>query len=233
MRGRLSWRDLIGEPPLCEGGRLASIIFCCDPRKVVCPVLEEALKMIGISKEDFVKVMEECKIPTLEKDGTCFGNLAFCPSPEKPSRDRDETLLKLGWSLSKYLRYKFEILRKLVSPEKLDYVFTTRVLRQFAVTALDLETRKVYRMLTLGNVRGGIMLITEVFDESELRGNVRDALGRTEYVAVRIPKDMVAELDDLVSKGIIESRSDGIRRALALYLNALKTGVKHHVRVKQ
>jgi len=218
---KYSWRDLIGEPPLCEGGRLASIVFCCDPRKKYCPLLEEALKVLGISKVKLISVMEKYKIPAPKIDGSCFGNLAFCPSPEKPSKDRDRALLSMGWSLSKYLKYKFNILTELIPKDELDVAFSKRLLRQFAIEALDLETRKVYRALALGNTK--IMLITEIFRSGKLRDRQIEAvcLG-TEYVGVRIPKDIVSALDELVERGLIESRSDGIRRALLLYLRALR-----------
>jgi len=227
MRNKYSWRNLIGEPPLCEGGRLASIVFCCDPRRKPCMILDEALRMLGISKDDFVRVMEKHRIPVQENDGSCFGNLAFCPSLEKPSRDRDRALIRMGWSLNRYLKYKFNILRDLVPPGKMDYVFSTRVLKQFAVEALDLETKKVYRALALGNLRSRTLLITEIFREQDLRDRqVENVLSQTEYVGVRVPKELVVQLDELVAKGIIKSRSDGIRRALLLYLGALKKPVK-------
>ena len=139
----------------------------------------------------------------------------------------------MGWSLSRYLKYKFDILRKLVPSDKMDCVFGVRVLRQFAVEALDLETRKVYRALALGNMRGGNLLITEMFSEQELENKqVEVLLSQTEYVGVRIPKDIVSELDELVARGVIKSRSDGIRRALLLYLGALRRSVKQGVEVK-
>jgi len=236
-RRRYSWRSLIGEPQLCEGGRLASIVFCCDPRRRPCPVLEEALGMLGISRERFLAVMEARGIPIPERDGTCFGNLAFCPSLEKPSRDRDEALLRMGWSLERYLRYKFEILRELVPPEKLDLAFSARVMKQFAVEALDLETGRVYRALALGSIRSGTLLITEVFREHDLRDRqVEAVLRRTEFVGVRIPRELLEQLDELVEKGIIGSRSDGIRRALLLYLSALRSAassVKQGAAVKR
>jgi len=222
----------VGEPPLCKGGRLASIVFCCDPKRKPCPIFEEALKMIGISRDDFIRVMDENKKHIPEKDGTCFGNLAFCPSPEVPSKDRDEALFKMGWSLSKFLKFKFDLLKNLVPPEKLDYVFSTRVLNQFAVEILDLETRKVYKALALGNIKSGTMLITEKFGEKELRDEqVSAVLSQTEFVGVRIPKDLLSVLDELVANGIVESRSDGIRRALMLYLGALKP-VKQETEIK-
>ena len=232
MKNRYSWRDLVGEPPLCEGGRLASIVFCCDPRRKQCHMLEQALRMLGLTVEDFVKVMDAHKIPVREKDGTCFGNLAFCPSPERESKDRDEALLEMGWSLSRFLKYKFNILKSLVPPDKMDCAFSTRVLRQFAVEALDLESRKVYRALALGDIKSGNLLVTEVFSEKDLENSqVEELLSQTEYVGVRIPKDIVGELDELVAKGVLKSRSDGIRRALLLYLGALKKPVKQKVGV--
>jgi len=232
-RTRFSWRSLIGEPPLCEGGRLASIVFCCDPRRVKCPILEKALKMLGITVEEFVEAMEKHGKTIEEVDGTCYGNLAFCPSPEKESKDRDKALLKMGWNLTRYLKYKFEILHSLLPPDKLKLAFSERVMRQYAVELLDLETKKVYRALALGDVEAGMFLVTEVFNERDLVDNrVETILSSTEYVGVRIPSHLVEQLDELVEKGIIESRSDGIRRALQLYLMALKN-VKQETVVKR
>lgn len=223
MRNKYSWRDLIGEQQLCEGGRLVSIVFCCDPRRRACQILDDALSMLGISMDDFIRVMEGHKIPIPERDGTGFGNLAFCMSPENESKDRDEALIRMGWSLSKYLKYKFEILEDLIPPDKMDYAFNTRVLRQFAVEALDLETKRVYKALALGNMKSGTLIITEIFAEEDLKDKqVEDVLSLTEFIGVRVPREIINELDKFVAKGIIKSRSDGIRRALLLYLNALK-----------
>jgi len=224
---RYSWRDLVGEPPLCEGGRLASIVFCCDPRVNPCPILDEALRILGISREKFIEVMERERIDIEAVDGTCYGNLAFCPSLEKPSKDRDEALRRLGWSVTDYLRYKFRLLTRLVPKNQLKRVFNERVLRQYAVDVLDLETKRVYKAFALGNISSGILRITEVFREGELRDRqVEDVISRTEFVGVRIPKDLLSGLDSLIKKGIVKSRSDGIRRALIIYLSALKAPVK-------
>jgi len=226
MRNKYSWRDLVGEPPLCEGGRLCSIVFCCDPRRVSCSVFNDALEMLGISKSEFIRVMDEGKIPVEEKDGTCFGSLAFCPSPEKESRDRNAALMKLGWSLTSYLKFKFDLLKRLVPPSKLDYAFNTRVLKQYALDILDLESKKVYKAFALGDVRR-TLIVTEVFSENDLKDKgVESLLSQTEYVGVRIPKSLISELDDLVEKGVVGSRSDGIRRALTLYLKAVKQGAE-------
>jgi len=219
----MSWKDLVGEPPLCEGGRLASIVFCCDPRKVNCPILDYALKMLGISKEDFVRVMEENRIEVPNIDGTCFGNLAFCPSLEKASGDRDEALRRLGWTVTRFLRYKYSLLQKLVPREKMSQVFNTRVLNQFAFSLLDLETKKEYHGFAVGNLDLRMLRLTEVFREHDLRDREIDSvLSNLEFVGVRIPSELVSKLDELVQKGIIKSRSDGIRRALILYLKSLE-----------
>ena len=232
-RNKFSWRDLIGEPPLCEGGRLVSIVFCCDPRRVKCPILEKAFEMLDLTAEEFVRVMERHGKPVVEVDGTCYGNLAFCPSPEKESKDRDKTLLKMGWNLTRYLKYKFEILCNLLPPDKLKLAFRERVMKQYAIELLDLETKRVYRALALGNIEAGMFIVTEVFNEKDLINNkVETILSSTEYVGVRIPSHLIKQLDDLVEKGIIKSRSDGIRRALQLYLTALKN-VKQETVVKR
>jgi len=142
-------------------------------------------------------------------------------------------LLKMGWNLTRYLKYKFEILHSLLPPDKLKLAFSERVMRQYAVELLDLETKKVYRALALGDVEAGMFLVTEVFNERDLVDNrVETILSSTEYVGVRIPSHLVEQLDELVEKGIIESRSDGIRRALQLYLMALKN-VKQETVVKR
>ena len=221
-RGRYSWRDLVGEPQLCEGGRLASVVFCNPFYCGDCPVFMEALRELGVDRERFLSVAEKMQKRIPVRDGSCSGNLALCPSMEKDSRDRDEALLRLGWSPSRYLRFKYDMLVMLLGndPRRLEKAFTVRLLRQFAVTALDLETRRVYKALALGNIdRGRVLFITETIDT-----NTEDSiewLEETELVGVRIPKQLVRKLDELVERGIIQSRSDGLRRALALYLEAM------------
>lgn len=221
---KIDWKTLVGEPQLCEGGRLFSIIFCCDPRRRPCNLLEKALSLLGITKERFIEVMEKHKVSIKERDGSCYGNLAFAPSIEKASEDRDFALRELGWSLTQFFKYKFEILRDLIPQEKLEYAFSTRLLRQYAVEILDLETKKVYKALALGSIEEGMLAITEVFNERHLKDHdLEEAIDQTAYVGVRIPKSIIDQLDEMVMRGIIQSRSDGIRRALLLYLEALKT----------
>jgi len=233
MKNKYTWRELIGEPQLCEGGRLISIVFCCDPRKKKCPILEEALRVLGLTVDDFIRVMEKHSVPIKNVDGTGFGDLAFCPSLEKESKDRDTYLLENGWGIIRYLKYKFEILKDLIPQDKWEYAFETRLVKQYAIEALELDTQRVYKAFALGNING-TLIITEVFKGSDLKDKeLKSAITKTEYVGVRIPKDLISRLDVLVEKGVINSRSDGIRRALMLYLSALSTGVKHEMAVKQ
>lgn len=222
MKNKYTWRNLIGEPQLCEGGRLASIVFCCDPRVKQCPILDMALSKLGVTREKFIEVMVKHEIPVPRKDGSCYGNLAFCPSLERESMDRDTFLLRKHWTLSRYLKYKFRILVDLIGEEKLEEAFTTRIMKQYALQLLDLETRHVYKAFALGNIESRTIMLTEVFDEKTLEDKqVESVLSGTEYVGVRIPRDLLSVLDDLVDKGVVASRSDGIRRALQLYLSSL------------
>jgi len=233
MKNKHSWKELIGEPQLCEGGRLISIVFCCDSRKKKCPILEEALKSLGLTEEDFIKVMEKHSIPIKEIDGTGFGDLAFCPSMEKESKDRDTFLLENNWGIVKYLKYKFKILEDLIPEDKWDYAFETRIMKQYAIEALELDTQRVYKALAMGNING-TLIVTEIIKDSDLSDvELRSTIAKTEYVGVRIPKDLVSQLDELVEKGIVGSRSDGIRRALILYLSAISSGVKQGMLVKR
>jgi len=233
MKNKYTWKELIGEPQLCEGGRLISIVFCCDPRKKKCPILEEALRSLGLTEEDFIKVMEKHSIPIKEIDGTGFGDLAFCPSMEKESKDRDTFLLENNWGIIRYLKYKFEILEDLIPEDKWEYAFETRLMKQYAIEALELDTQKVYKAFAMGSING-TLVITELIKDSDLSdAELRSTIAKTEYVGVRIPRELVSQLDELVEKGVIGSRSDGIRRALMLYLSALSSGVKQGTLVKQ
>jgi len=219
----MSWKILLDEPRLCEGGRLVSIVYCCDPTKVSCPIVEHALKILGLSKEEFAEAMRRHGVEVPSIDGTCFGNLAFCPPLDHPSRDRDEALRRLGWDAVKYAKFKWDLLTKIIPKEKLRIAMNTRIVTQFAVSLLDLETRKEYKAFGLGNVDLKFIRLTEVFREGELRDReVEETLRNSEFVAARIPKQILEEIDALVAKGIVKSRSDAIRRALMLYISSLR-----------
>jgi len=213
---RYSWKSLVGEVNICGGGHLAAIVFCCDPRKKRCPFRDFALKMLGIDKERFIEVKDRLGV---EAPGTCFGNLAYCCSPEKTCPRRDKVLAELGWSYSRYLQYKWRILEELISREDLVWAFTERVLRQYGIELLELDTQRVYRALGYGNVRMKAVWINEVVDEESLGDEeLARELGETEFVGVRVPKSTLRELDELVGQGMFKSRSHAIRAAISLLL---------------
>ena len=213
---KYNWRSLLGEPNICGGGHLAAIVFCCDPRKKRCPFRDYALKLLGISKDEFVKVKDEMKV---ECEECCFKNLAYCCSPEKICPLRDAALKRLGWTLSKYLQYKWEILERLVDREKMDFAFSERVLKQYGMELLELDTQKVYRALGYGNVGMKAVWITKVVGEEPLLDKeLREELRGTEFVGARVPRPLLRRVDELVARGIFKSRSHAIRAGLSLLL---------------
>jgi len=213
------WRSLASIQQLCDGGPLASIVFCCDPRRKKCPVLEKALRELGLTVEEFVSVMEMHKIPVPEVDGSCYGNLAFCPSLDVKSRDRDEFLLSNNeWSLSKYLEYKYELLLDLVSHDKLDYAFSRGVVEKYAGFVINTNTGRALAVVLAGSPELGgfrVLRIDEV--EYSYVDNVS-----TGYLNVRLPHSVIVELESLVKAGVILSKSDAARKAILLFLQAIK-----------
>jgi len=213
---RYSWKNLVGEVNVCGGGHLAAIVFCCDPRRKRCPFRDFALRTLGIDKERFIEVKDRLKV---DAPGTCFGNLAYCCSPEKPCPRRDRILAELGWSYSRYLQYKWELLGELISKEDYERVFKERVLKQYGMELLELDTRKVYRAVGFGNVSMKAVWISELIDERSLRDeDLKRELGETEFVGVRIPRALLKKIDELVDRGVFKSRSHAIRSGLNLLL---------------
>jgi predicted metal-binding transcription factor (methanogenesis marker protein 9) len=204
---------------LCDGGPLASIVFCCDPRRKRCPVLEKALRELGLTVEEFVSVMERRKVPVPEVDGSCYGNLAFCPSLEVKSRDRDEFLLKSSeWSLSKYLEYKYELLLDLVPHGKLDYALSRGVVEKYAGVVINTNTGRAFAVVLAGSPElGGFRVLTLEDVEYRYVDNVSSG-----YLNVRLPHSIISELESLVKAGVIVSKSDAARKAILLFLQAVK-----------
>jgi predicted metal-binding transcription factor (methanogenesis marker protein 9) len=213
------WKCLAAAQQLCDGGPLASIVFCCDPRRKKCPILERALRELGLTTEEFVSVMERHRVPVPEVDGSCYGNLAFCPSLDVKSRDRDEFLLKSSeWSVSKYLEYKYELLLDLIPRDKLDYAFSRGVVEKYAGVVINTNTGKALAVVLAGSPELGgfrVLRIDEV--EYSYVDNVS-----TGYLNVRLPHSVIVELESLVEAGIIKSKSDAARRAILLFLQAIK-----------
>jgi len=214
---KFSWRNLVGEVNICGGGHLAAIVFCCDPRKKRCPFRDYALKRLEISVDRFVEVKDKHKI----EGKVCFGNLAYCCSPEKNCSARDRVLAELGWSYTKYLQYKWEIFKDLVPKDKWELAFTERVLKQYAMELLELDTRKIYKAMGYGNIGMKAIWISEVVDDNTvLKNDVGKELGETEFVGVRVPRTILRKIDDLVDRGVFKSRSQAIRSGLTLLLKA-------------
>jgi predicted metal-binding transcription factor (methanogenesis marker protein 9) len=215
------WKRLASVQQLCDGGPLASIVFCCDPRRKRCPVLERALRELGLTVEEFVSVMERHRVPVPEVDGSCYGNLAFCPSLEVKSRDRDEFLLRSdGWSVSKYLEYKYELLLDLIPRDKLDYAFSKSVVGKYVGAVIDANTGRALAVVLVGDPELGGFRVLRVEDAECSFVDNADYLDG--YLNVRLPRDVVAELESLVKAGVIRSKSDAARRAILLFLQAIK-----------
>jgi predicted metal-binding transcription factor (methanogenesis marker protein 9) len=214
-----NWRSLASIQQLCDGGPLASIVFCCDPRRKRCPVLEKALRELGLTVNEFASVMEKHKVPVSEVDGSCYGNLAFCPSLDVKSRDRDEFLLRSSeWSLSKYLEYKYKLLLDLVSRDKLDYVFSRGVVEKYAGFVINTNTGRALAVVLAGNPELGGFRVLRV---DEVEYSYVDNVS-TGYLNVRLPHSVIAELESLVKAGVIRSKSDAARKAILLFLQAVK-----------
>jgi predicted metal-binding transcription factor (methanogenesis marker protein 9) len=215
------WKRLASAQQLCDGGPLASIVFCCDPRRKKCPILERALRELGLTTEEFVSVMERHRVPVPEVDGSCYGNLAFCPSLDVKSRDRDEFLLRGdGWSVSRYLEYKYELLLDLIPRDKLDYAFSRGVVGKYVGVVINTNTGRALAVVLVGDPELGGFRILRVEDAECNYVDNADYLDG--YLNVRLPRDVVAELESLVEAGITRSKSDVARRAILLFLQAIK-----------
>jgi len=219
---KLDWRSLVGEPNVCGGGHLAAVVFCCDPRVKRCPFRDYALKALGVSKEKFTEVKDRLGV---EAPGTCFGNLAYCCSPEKQCPKRDKVLDGLDWSYSRYLQYKWQLLLELVPRESLERAFEERVLKQYGMELLELDTRTVFRAVGYGNVAMKAVWIQDVIDSSSLADEeLGRELGEAEFVGARIPRRILQDIDELVGRGVFKSRSQAIRSGLMLLLKAYRPG---------
>ena len=205
-------------PQLCDGGPLISIVYCCDPRRRRCAILEAALGELGLTVERFVEVAEENRVPVKEIDGTGFGNLAFCPSPLVRSRDRDEAVFgDEGCGLTKYLEYKLSLLRRLIPEERLPEALTKRVVERYAGVLLS-EGGHAVKAVLVGNLEaGGLRVLrAEPLDAPE-PGPLSEA-----FLGVRLPRDVLEQVDALVKAGLASSRSECVRKAVLLFLQTVK-----------
>jgi predicted metal-binding transcription factor (methanogenesis marker protein 9) len=219
MEGReYSWRDLENIPHLCEGGALASIVFCCDPRKVRCPLFQRALNELGVTLDQYLSVVEKLGVPVQSIDGTCYGNLAFCPSLTHVSRDRDEFLYNRMWTVEMYLKYKFKMLKTLLNndPEKIRLAFTKRLLGRYVAAIIDLDTNEMYRAILVGDISKGAFRIENI-EKISIEPVPTD---NGVVVSATVPLTIAKKLKE-IEKAKSVSKSEIIRRALQLFLHIL------------
>jgi predicted metal-binding transcription factor (methanogenesis marker protein 9) len=211
-----SWRDLENIPHLCEGGVLASIVFCCDPRKVRCPLIQKALNELGLTLDQYLSVVEKLGVPLQTFDGTCYSNLAFCPSLTHVSRDRDEFLYNKMWTVEMYLKYKFRILKTLLNNdvEKMLFAFSRKLLGRYIAVILDVDTNEMFRAMLVGDISRKAFRIDRIE-----RVSVEPVPSSNDVVvSVRIPLAIAKRLKELEKEKSV-SKSEFIRRALQLFLH--------------
>lgn len=208
----MSSRELVGEPDLCRGGRILSIVFCCNNSK--CPILKHVLNKLGLSYEDYANLKE--KNGFIVKTEKRRINLAFSRSLESNDDARDEALKKAGWTVADYLAYKARLLEEL--KRKIDRdkqpLLKERVIKPFIIEATDADSNEKYRGIALGSIILGFMLLRNI---SGVGGE--NVSRNDEFIGVKVPKKIVAEIDRLIATGHFSSRSDAVRLGLSLVLH--------------
>ena len=91
---------------ICAGGDLRALAFCCLPVKPCA--LHSALKQVGLSAEEFMKIKTEFAqgTPIEPGEGTCFGSMTWCCKITKPCFLRDSALTSTGLSDVEYMQIK-------------------------------------------------------------------------------------------------------------------------------
>lgn len=91
---------------ICRDGDLRALAFCCMPVKN-CP-LQDALKLAGLTKEEYAKIkLDFARNTPLEKgDTTCYGSLTWCCTIHKPCVGREAALRKANLSNVQYMQLK-------------------------------------------------------------------------------------------------------------------------------
>jgi predicted metal-binding transcription factor (methanogenesis marker protein 9) len=215
---KLSWRELERARHLCEGGPLASIVFCCDPKKVRCPLFQKALNELGLTLDKYMSVVERFSIPIQSFDGTCYGNMAFCPSLAHVSRDRDEFLYNKMWTAEMYLKYKFRILKALLNNdvEAIAFAFSRRLLGRYIAVLLDVDTSEMYRAMLVGDIGRGAFRIERI--EKVSVETVPSDNGVV--VSAMVPPSIAKRLKEIERDRSL-NKSEIIRRALQLFLHVV------------
>jgi len=150
-------------PNLCGGGPLIAIVYCCGLEKT-CPIRDTALRMLGISKEQYKKIKENHKIPA----ETCFHNLAYCCSPLKNCPVRNKALESRKISMNEYIKYKESILKDLIPPEKLGFALSHKVITPLIFVIIDVEGKTQYKGLGIGNMDLNLFWIMDVKEKKPI-----------------------------------------------------------------
>lgn len=218
----MKWEDLIKYGNLCDASPLVSIVFCCKANKE-CPFRNEALKILGISKEEYTEVKEKYKI---EAKGTCYGNLAYCCSLNVQCESRSNALKELGMTPSDYLKYKYKILKELIPERKLQLALKERVVYLLAFEAVCLNNADVgYKGLAIGNpeLMDSFLLLNYQKSTPKLDEAVRDSIKKEKFLSVRVSRTTYDKLADIATLNGC-SISDLVRDAINVYLSLQASG---------
>jgi len=214
----MRWEDLVKLENLCGGAPLAALVFCCSSRKE-CPFRKKALEILEITEKQYTAVKEMHKI---EAKGTCYGNLAYCCSLNESCEARDKVLRELGMTPAEYLQYKFEILKDLITKDKMKQAFEERVLYTFAfeMVRVDNIDAEGYRGLALGNpaLTESLIILDYKPIKLSVAEDVKEEVRKSEFVSVRVSKEMYQQIADIASKKGC-NMSNVVRDALNLYLS--------------
>ena len=103
---------------ICGGGDLRALAFCCLPVKPCA--LHGALKQVGLSAEEFMKIKTDFarKTPIEYGEGTCFGSMTWCCKITKPCFLRDSALESTGLSDVEYMGIKKRLSEYILSYTK-------------------------------------------------------------------------------------------------------------------
>lgn len=104
---------------ICGGGDLRALAFCCLPVKPCA--LHGALKQVGLSAEEFMKIKTDFarKTPIEYGEGTCFGSMTWCCKITKPCFLRDGALESSGLSDVEYMRIKKRLSEHILKHRKI------------------------------------------------------------------------------------------------------------------
>ncbi len=103
---------------ICGGGDLRALAFCCLPVKPCA--LHAALKQVGLSAEEFMKIkIEFARGTKIESgEGTCFGSMTWCCKITKPCYLRDGALEFSDLSDVEYMKIKKKLAEHILKQRK-------------------------------------------------------------------------------------------------------------------